>query len=65
MKILMENWRSYLNEEEEQLDEGIITKSFLAALAALGFTASPAQAKETFKPLSKPMVQAVQQVAAR
>jgi hypothetical protein len=35
----------------------------LAGLLALGITASPAQAEETFKPLSKPMVQAVQQVA--
>ena len=63
MKILMENWRSYLNEEEEQLDEGKITDTFLAGLAALGIMTSPAQAEETFKPLSKPMVQAVQRVA--
>lgn len=62
MKILMESWRSYLNEEEEQLDEGM-KETFLAALAALGIMASPAQAQKTYKTLSKPMVQAVQQVA--
>ena len=62
MKILMENWRSYLNEEEEQLDEGKITDAFLAGLVALGITA-PAQAEKTFKPLSEPMRQAVEQVA--
>jgi len=48
MKLLMENWRKFVNEEEEQLEEGLIGK-VLGGLAIMGagFFGSPAQAAGT------------------
>ena len=50
MKLLMENWRKYLNEEdEEQLEEGWKEKvAGLAAAASLGMAPDMAQADDTF-----------------
>tara|TARA_B100001123_G_scaffold389298_1_gene465923 strand:- start:82 stop:663 length:582 start_codon:yes stop_codon:yes gene_type:complete len=50
MKLLMENWRKYLNEEdEEQLEEGWKEKvAGLAAVGALGGMPDMAQADDTF-----------------
>lgn len=72
----MESWRSYLNEEQEQLDEGWKQK-LAAGLAALGIITSPAQAQSksekeeaakvtvtAHKALSRPMFLAVQQIAS-
>ena len=44
MKLLLENWREYLKEEEE-VEEGLASK--LALGAALAGTASPAMAQDT------------------
>jgi hypothetical protein len=45
MKLLLENWREYLEEDQEEVEEGLASK--LALGAALAGAASPAMAQGT------------------
>ena len=45
MKLLMENWREYLKEDQDEVEEGLASK--LALGAALAGAASPAMAQDT------------------
>ena len=45
MKPLMENWRKFVNEEQEEVEEGLASK--LALGAALAGAGAPAMAKDT------------------
>ena len=44
MKLLLENWREYLKEDQEKVEEGLASK--LALGAALAGAASPAMAQD-------------------
>ena len=46
MKLLMENWKKYLNEEQEKVEEGALSRAALGLALGAG-AATPAQAADT------------------